>query len=499
MPTIAHRHAVFTAAYLVLLGLAATDARPALAQSADVTTAFIYQGQLTYQGAAVTGKVDLVFSLWDASNLGNQIGSLYAVNNADVVGGLFSTTLDFGAAAFTGGRRWLEVSVRYTGTLEYVTLAPRQPLAAVPYSLQTRGLSIDGNDTMYFTTNPNQIVATMSAVSFNMAIYAPTIINNSLTIAPTAAVPTALFIKQPTDAEFLVMKIRAAAFGTEDPPMRDFNLFISAPVDSGGTRKNRVMTFGYNNSTEGFPEYDDAFTLCDRWESNWYVNGHNYFERHIQYVSINPEHYLQMYRPLSVFINKDQDIIQTDLNADAVSINDATGDTQYFKFTPLNLYCLNGARVTYADLGAKTLISSISLTGNFADVLRIDAADRILLGSPAFNHSVDVTNGDLNVSDGNLNVAAGDVNIASADHGLRMTEGGPAARVGVVTLNAGTATVMTTAVTANSRIFLTPQQDGSVTAGYMRVSSRAPGFAFVITSSKSTDNSAVAWFIIEPN
>jgi hypothetical protein len=69
--------------------------------------------------------------------------------------------------------------------------------------------------------------------------------------------------------------------------------------------------------------------------------------------------------------------------------------------------------------------------------------------------------------------------------------------MGRATLAAGTVTVNTTAVTANSEIFLTCQTPGG-TPGFLRVSARTAGTSFTITSSSSTDTSVVAWMIVEP-
>ena len=353
----------------------------------------------------------------------------------------------------------------------------------------------------------------MAADPFNMAIYAPLRLNNQFTLAPEPGSGTGIAVLQPDDALFIPLKIRPAAYGTEDPPLRDFNLVLSDPTDAGGTRKNRVITFGYNNNGDGFPESPDAYTLCDRWETNWVINGHNHFERHIQYVSINPgPNYMKMFRPLSIFIDKDIDSIQTDLSADSISINSADGSVQYFKFLGLSLQCLNGSRIVSPNTGSKTLISALGLEGFFGDVIGMDASDRIILGSPNIAGGTLVTGGDLTVDQGSLNIGAGgatvktgvtvtdgDVTIQGSGHGLRMTESGSDARIGVVTLVNGVATVSTTGVTTNSRIFLTSQQDGNGQAGAMRVSSRIPGVSFTISSSRTNDTATVAWMIIEPN
>src|SRR5437660_9090880 len=64
---------------------------------------------------------------------------------------------------------------------------------------------------------------------------------------------------------------------------------------------------------------------------------------------------------------------------------------------------------------------------------------------------------------GDLTVTAGDVVIATAGKGLKVKEGSNAT-MGVATLVTGTVVVATTKVTATSRIQLTAQSLGTVTA-----------------------------------
>lgn len=80
--------------------------------------------------------------------------------------------------------------------------------------------------------------------------------------------------------------------------------------------------------------------------------------------------------------------------------------------------------------------------------------------------------------------------------GLRVKEGSNA-RMGTATLVAGTVTVNTTAVTANSRVFLTAQTTGAG-PGALRISARVAGTSFTITSTNAADTSSVAWMIVEP-
>ncbi|HET9493721.1 MAG TPA: hypothetical protein VFR15_05780 [Chloroflexia bacterium] len=101
---------------------------------APVGSAFTYQGSLKNGGNPANGQFDFQFKLYDALSGGGQIGSTLTVGNQTVAGGLFTVQLDFGAAAFRGDARWLEIAVRPAGGGTYTTLSPRQPLSATPYA-----------------------------------------------------------------------------------------------------------------------------------------------------------------------------------------------------------------------------------------------------------------------------------------------------------------------------------------------------------------------------
>lgn len=123
---------------LALILLLTLGSRAAWAQ----TTAFSYQGQLTDGGAFANGPYDLQFKLFDAATGGNQVGATLTRDDVNVANGAFSTSLDFGAAAFPGAARWLEISARQgASTGVYTKLTPRQPITSTPYA--TRSLSAE--------------------------------------------------------------------------------------------------------------------------------------------------------------------------------------------------------------------------------------------------------------------------------------------------------------------------------------------------------------------
>ena len=93
---------------------------PTLGQT-PLGTAFTYQGQLKENGAPMDGTAHLRFSLWDAPGNGSppvgggQIGASHLLANVPVANGLFTVLLNaggqFGANAFNGEARWLQVEV----------------------------------------------------------------------------------------------------------------------------------------------------------------------------------------------------------------------------------------------------------------------------------------------------------------------------------------------------------------------------------------------------
>jgi len=123
---------------------------------APLGTQFTYQGFVTASGEALNAPADLQITLWDDAAAGAQIGALVALNAVDVVDGRFAAELDFGAGAFNGRARWLEIAVRSpAGAGDFTTLTPRQPLTVAPYAMQTRGLFVsDAGDVGIGVTNP---------------------------------------------------------------------------------------------------------------------------------------------------------------------------------------------------------------------------------------------------------------------------------------------------------------------------------------------------------
>jgi hypothetical protein len=130
-----------------------------------------------------------------------------------------------------------------------------------------------------------------------------------------------------------------------------------------------------------------------------------------------------------------------------------------------------------------------------ANLVFVDAsADKVGIGTATPAEKLEVS--------GNIKVTSGDVIIATAGDGLSIKEGSNA-KMGVTTAfptgNPNRFTVSTTAITANSRIFLTIQDYTGAHNPSVKVYSRDVGAGnFIIEAGDNSFNGTVAWMLVEP-
>ena len=154
-------------------------------------TTFTYQGVLTDSSGPLNGSCDLTFTLYDSPGPGgNPVPPLGSGSpnpntklNSQVSGGLVTTTLDFGPSAFTGGPRWLEITVHDTkpgGAT--TTLSPRQQLTPLPYAIYAENAA---------TVASGSVVQSLNGLKDNVTLAAGANVTltpsgNTLTIASAA-------------------------------------------------------------------------------------------------------------------------------------------------------------------------------------------------------------------------------------------------------------------------------------------------------------------------
>lgn len=161
--------------------------------------------------------------------------------------------------------------------------------------------------------------------------------------------------------------------------------------------------------------------------------------------------------------------------------------------------------------GASNAVSSLAVAATGTALMGSTGADPAFTGSPSFSGSVTAgttitaTLGNIQATNGNLVLNTAGNKIVSTSVGTTTAAG--ANSFGSVTLVGGTATVSTTAVTANSLIHIWRQSVGATGAaalGQLSVGTITAATSFVInawsaadaTSLQATDVSVIGWMIV---
>ena len=150
-------------------------------------SAFNFQGRLNDGSTPANGRYDLQFKLYDAIAGGNLILTVDRPNLL-LINGVFSTTLDFGIGAFSGGSRFLETTVRPANSANaYVVLGERQQILSVPFTV--RAISAANADNALNAQNSVNATNAQNSVNSTNALNAvnATTAQNSLSLAGVAA------------------------------------------------------------------------------------------------------------------------------------------------------------------------------------------------------------------------------------------------------------------------------------------------------------------------
>src|SRR5437016_9532858 len=147
---------LFKYSFILLVVVLAMGASATLGQTSN----FTYQGRLSDGGTPANGNYDLQFVLFDSLSGGAQVGSTQTINTVAVSNGVFTVSLDFGANAFTGANRFLEISARPTGG-SFTLLTPRQQVTSTPYAIRSANAS--SADTATNATNATNATTATNA------------------------------------------------------------------------------------------------------------------------------------------------------------------------------------------------------------------------------------------------------------------------------------------------------------------------------------------------
>lgn len=100
-------------------------------------TLISYQDNLPKNITPATGDFEFEIRLFDALTGGTQISATNTIAAVEVKNRAYYIWLDFGAAAFSGADRFIEVSVRRSGSSEpFTNITPRTRILSVPYAIR---------------------------------------------------------------------------------------------------------------------------------------------------------------------------------------------------------------------------------------------------------------------------------------------------------------------------------------------------------------------------
>lgn len=234
------------------------------------TTVFTYQGRLTDTSMPASGVYDLQFTLYDES--GTPIGATTARDDVTVTNGVFTVQLDFGAAAFPGANRVIEIAVRRGAeTGAYTPLSPRQPVTSAPYAI--RALSATNADNATTATNAqnlggaaaNQFVQTNSAAFIRNQTTPQTAANFNIDGTGAAGIFNAQ-----TQYNILGSRVLGVRFD---------NLFVGVGAGNSFVLAGGNSFVGYNAGYANTSGSSNSFFGADAGRSNTTSNANSFFGR----------------------------------------------------------------------------------------------------------------------------------------------------------------------------------------------------------------------------
>ena len=261
---------------------------------------FTYQGELIESGVPADGVYDFRVSLMDAL-VGGMLLDSASISGVQVNQGVFTIELDFGSAVFNGFDRWLEIEVQAAGGGGFVTLSPRQRLAATPNALFSKKVADDsvGADQIVPSEVQLRVVGSCVGGESIAAINQDGTVVCDVDASGPWVVVNASIIYTPTDN---------VGVNTSSP-------LATLHVNDAGTSRPAILVEGAS-AAEG----DLAYPIGEVFQLGTWEEGTQNFERALQIDGAG-----------TVLVN--DDLIFDDVLGDKISLfGDRNGDSNNFGF-----------------------------------------------------------------------------------------------------------------------------------------------------------------------
>ena len=336
-------------------------------------TAFTYQGQLKETGTPLNGTADFQFRLWDALSGGNQVGATVPVSAVNVTAGLFTVTLDFGAAAFNGDARWLGIAVRApAGGGSFTTLSPRQPSTAAPYALFSAApWASSGGNINYMNGNVGIGTATPTV---------PLAVQGS---SSNGGVITGLQ-SGGSSAGAGVQGVTAVAA----PGVLGQALVANGQGVLGWTNVAAACgVYGYHGAASGTGIAVQGVTASPSGYAGYFAGGRNYFDGNIGIGITAPAWPLSMVKPQGVAYLEST----TNTNGSVIELRNSAASPN-----TLGAINFNNAANSYPGQIAYQATNDMTFRTNGNERMRITAAGRVGIGTSSPTATLSATSADPN-------------------------------------------------------------------------------------------------------
>jgi len=262
------------------------------------TTAFTYQGRFTDSTLPqpTNGTYEMQFKVFDEMTNGNQFDSTLTLPTVQVVNGIFTVTLDYGALTFRGQDVFLEISVRPVGSANpFTVLNPRQKFTSAPYAIQSfnsrnavianNSLNLGGIPADQYVTG--QVVRSVNNLVDNVTLVAGSNISitpsgNTLTIASTGDNGINNQTSQQTTANFNIDGTGTANIfnaatqfnigGNRVLSVGSGNIFAGSNAGTGNTTGGDNAFVGTNAGLSNLAGFNNSFFGTDSGRTNTGTN-----------------------------------------------------------------------------------------------------------------------------------------------------------------------------------------------------------------------------------
>jgi len=237
--------------------------------AAAQTTRFTYQVRVADANLLPDGTYPMRFTLFEDETSTTQVGPTLTFDSAgsnpkalDVINGVLTVQLDFGADAFSGKDRYLNIEVKYPIDPDFVTISPRRQLTS-PYAIRSLNATVAEKAKL-----ADQ--ATLADIATNAQRLGGVDASKYLQIDDSRLADPRLTVGVPGNLNVAGTLSKGAGSFKIDHPLDPenkflYHSFVESP-DMMNVYNGNVTTDGHGNASVSLPNYFEALNRDFRYQ-----------------------------------------------------------------------------------------------------------------------------------------------------------------------------------------------------------------------------------------